>query len=263
VRIALRIAKKKKCDQQLLKEKDSRRDGEETSQLQLLKEKDSRRDAAATSPSSTSRPHSSLQDFLYGISLYVLCLSLPTLLRALTARLYREKETLHFETYYEHMSDYLCQNRWTYWCPTHHESFLSSLQAPDAEWTDVGIVAILSLSLAALRLAIVHLLVPRYLTPKRLEALVRCKSVHLLSSSYPKAVTPQSKPRSVVQVELPPDPILFPLDNVVAPPQSTIPQLSPRGGLPLAPILFPLENSVEKESVWTSRLGDVWHELKR
>lgn len=217
VGVAVRIAKKKKRDQQLQQERESRRN--------------------APSPSSTCRPHSSLKDFLYGISLYVLCLSLPTLLGALTARLYQEQQSLHVESYYEQMSDYLCQNWWTFWCPT-DDSSLPSLQAPDAEWTDVGIVAILSLSLTILRLALVHLLVPRYLAPKRLEALVRCKSVHLLSSAYPKSLTPQSTPpssrRNVVQVEL-----------------------------PLAPILFPLENSVEKESEWTSQVKDVWHKLQR
>lgn len=243
VGIAVRIAKKKKLDQQRQKEKDA---------------------AATATPHATTRcrVHSSLQDFLYGTSLYVLCLALPTLLGALTSRLSREKESLRVQSYYEQMSDYLCQNYWTLFCPAQDSSSLSSLQASDAEWTDVGIVAILSLSLATLRLALVHLLVPRYLAPKRLEALVRCKSVHLLSSSYPKSVTPQSKPRNVVQLELPLAPILFPLDHSVAPPPTHTPQLSGRD-LPPAPILSSLENSVQKESVWTSRLGNAWHELKR
>jgi hypothetical protein len=247
VGIAVRIAKKKKLDQQRQKEKDA---------------------AATATPhdhaTTRCRVHSSLQDFLYGTSLYVLCLALPTLLGALTSRLSREKESRYVQSYYEQMSDYLCQNYeyWTLFCPTQDSSSLSSLQASDAEWTDVGIVAILSLSLATLRLALVHLLVPRYLAPKRLEALVRCKSVHLLSSSYPKSVTPQSKPRNVVQLELPPAPILFPLDHSVTPRPTHTPKLSGRD-LPPAPSLSSLENSVQKESVWTSRLGNVLHEFKR
>ena len=80
---------------------------------------------------------------------------------------------------------------------------LPSLQAPDTEWTDVGIVAMLSLSQAVLRVLLVHLLVPRYLAPQRLEALVRCKSVHLLSSAYPKSLTPQSSRRTLPLDEFP------------------------------------------------------------
>jgi len=67
-----------------------------------------------------------------------------------------------------------------------------SVLAPDAGISDVAIVVTLCLFMAVIRLTLVHVLVPNYNQPKRLEALVRCKSIHLLSSSYPGSVTPQS-----------------------------------------------------------------------
>lgn len=68
----------------------------------------------------------------------------------------------------------------------------SSVLAPDAGISDLAIVIFLSLSMAVTRVALVHFLVPNYKQPKRLEALVRCKSIHLLSSSYSRSrmVTP-------------------------------------------------------------------------
>lgn len=159
-------------------------------------------------------PNTSLQDFLYGASLYGACLAIPALL-GLTARFFDYQEQpvngMHprEQTYYEQASDYICENVWSYWCYSKPEDEVSSVHAPDAEWTDVGIVAALSLSMAMIRLLLVHLLVPRYLAPKRLEALVRCKSVHLLSSSYPKSLTPQNSKRklSVGLDTIPPPPL--------------------------------------------------------
>ena len=240
VGIAARIAKKKKYDQQ------------------LQKERESHRIAPAPSSPTTRRTHSSLKDFLYGISLYILCLSLPTLLGTLTAQFYQEQQSVP-AYYYEQMSDYLCRNGlwWTYGCRRrrrHHSPFteddstITSLQAPDTEWTDVGIIAILSLSLAMLRLALVHLLVPRYLAPRRLEALVRCKSVHLLSSSYPNiTLTPPSTRRRKQGQQW---------DTI-----ELLPPLTP------APIVCPLfeEDSTmdKKESKWRNRVKNVWQRLQR
>lgn len=49
-------------------------------------------------------------------------------------------------------------------------------------WSDVELIAFLSMWLATVRVLLIHLLVPRYLAePKRLAAMVRCKSSHLLS----------------------------------------------------------------------------------
>lgn len=48
---------------------------------------------------------------------------------------------------------------------------------------DIQILTMLAVSLAIIRIWFVHMLVPEYLAPRRLEALTRCKSSHLLSSS--------------------------------------------------------------------------------
>ena len=74
--------------------------------------------------------------------------------------------------------------------------------APDAGISDVAIVVMFSISMAIIRISLVHFLVPRYLEqPQRLEALVRCKSVHLLSSSYTGMLTPRSSVKGVVNLE--------------------------------------------------------------
>eukprot|EP00804_Cyclotella_cryptica_P001160 CCRYP_016996-RB/>CCRYP_016996-RB protein AED:0.10 eAED:0.10 QI:878/1/1/1/0.5/0.33/3/676/653 len=48
---------------------------------------------------------------------------------------------------------------------------------------DIQTLTILAVALAIIRVWFVHILVPEYLAPRRLEALTRCKSSHLLSSS--------------------------------------------------------------------------------
>ena len=48
---------------------------------------------------------------------------------------------------------------------------------------DIQILLLCAMLLAMLRIWMVHMLVPEYLAPRRLEALTRCKSSHLLSSS--------------------------------------------------------------------------------
>ncbi|KAL7529421.1 hypothetical protein ACHAXR_002958, partial [Thalassiosira sp. AJA248-18] len=48
---------------------------------------------------------------------------------------------------------------------------------------DIQILMMLAVTLAIIRIWMVHMLVPEYLAPRRLEAMTRCKSSHLLSSS--------------------------------------------------------------------------------
>lgn len=48
---------------------------------------------------------------------------------------------------------------------------------------DVKFITMLAVTLAIVRVWLVHMLVPEYLAPTKLEALTRCKSSHLLSSS--------------------------------------------------------------------------------
>jgi hypothetical protein len=65
------------------------------------------------------------------------------------------------------------------------------LWSPDAQWTDLGTVAFLSLALATVRILILCGTVPLQ-EPNRLSAVIRCKSVHLLSRDY--HLTPHGTP---------------------------------------------------------------------
>lgn len=49
--------------------------------------------------------------------------------------------------------------------------------------SDVQFFIIVSIALALFRVFLIHILVPRYLVPNKVEAIVRCKSTHLLSSA--------------------------------------------------------------------------------
>lgn len=87
-----------------------------------------------------------------------------------------------------------------------------SVAGVDAEWTDFGVVAILSGSLACLRIALVQWLVGTK-SPEKVRAMARCKSLHLLSSAYPKSLTPQASKRKLQLPDLdtiPPPPLLGP-----------------------------------------------------
>jgi hypothetical protein len=103
------------------------------------------------------------QDLAYGVTLYLICIYLPTLYRLLSS---------------------LYQN---IWCPL-VISFTRRLGG-DAAWTDVGVVLVLSTSLAIIRIVLVQWLVDMQ-SPRNIQAMVRCKSIHLLSSAYPESLTP-------------------------------------------------------------------------
>jgi hypothetical protein len=174
---------------------------------------------------------SSWEVFLEGTTLYVLCLAAPALL-GLVVRWYEGWSNLQKLQHLAHRAAFgashgsawynIYFSTWSYvcdslslsssWC-THHSSstalegakrlkMVASLQAQDAHLSDLAIVIILSLSMALIRILLVHLLVPRYLTSgQRLEALVRCKSIHLLSAAYPPSLTPNhNEGRTVVAV---------------------------------------------------------------
>jgi len=49
--------------------------------------------------------------------------------------------------------------------------------------SDVQFVIMTSIALALFRVLLIHFLVPKYIVPTRVEALVRCKSTHLLSAA--------------------------------------------------------------------------------
>jgi len=141
--------------------------------------------------------YSSWRILFEGAVLYIFCMILPNLLRTIS-RLY---ETIWREgvIIFHQIPNYICSQSWLRELQT-CQKYLpdnvqnvptnSSVLAPDAGISDLAIVIFLSLSMAVTRVALVHFLVPNYKQPKRLEALVRCKSIHLLSSSYSGSVTP-------------------------------------------------------------------------
>jgi len=141
--------------------------------------------------------YSSWRILFEGASLYIFCMILPNLLRTI-GRLYQTIWREGAVVFYQ-MPRYICSQSWLLklqtcqkYLPDNVQNMPtnSSVLAPDAGISDLAIVIFLSLSMAVTRVALVHFLVPNYKQPKRLEALVRCKSIHLLSSSYPGSVTP-------------------------------------------------------------------------
>uniref|UniRef100_A0A7S3KVC5 TLC domain-containing protein n=1 Tax=Amphora coffeiformis TaxID=265554 RepID=A0A7S3KVC5_9STRA len=75
--------------------------------------------------------------------------------------------------------------------PKEDDSKRMFLWSPDAQWTDLGTVAFLSLALATIRIFILLAIIPLK-EPNRLNAIIRCKSIHLLSRDY--QLTPNGTP---------------------------------------------------------------------
>jgi hypothetical protein len=147
----------------------------------------------------TTSTNASWQIFVEGAALYALCLLLPNILGVIV-RFCQQK--WNNQILYRQVTTYICSFSWTantQWCQaevaaaSNPGGTSSTVLAPDAGISDVAVVVLLSLSMAVVRVALVHYLVPQYKQPERLEALVRCKSVHLLSSSYPGTVTPTKR----------------------------------------------------------------------
>jgi hypothetical protein len=140
--------------------------------------------------------NASWQIFVEGAALYAMCLLLPSILGVIV-RFCQQK--WNDQIIYRQVTTYICSFSWTantQWCQAEVAAASNpgaTVLAPDAGISDVGVVVVLSLSMAVVRVALVHYLVPQYKQPERLEALVRCKSVHLLSASYPGTVTPTKR----------------------------------------------------------------------
>lgn len=117
------------------------------------------------------RPRCWWHDLGIGLSLYLTCIYLPT-----------------FYHSFSYLYNYI-------WCPL-AKSFCKELLGGDAAWTDVGIIFVVSLSLAMIRIAVIQRLVDMP-SPHHVEAMVRCKSIHLLSSAYPQSLTPTQAPRTI------------------------------------------------------------------
>lgn len=140
-----------------------------------------------------SKIPTSLEVFLEGASIYALCLFLPSILGQI---LYWYKSSWATNGILKQLAIRACTSpifAHLQWCIRNTGNGDSaSVLAPDAGISDVAIVSTLCLIMAMIRLTLVHFLVPNYNQPKRLEALVRCKSISLLSSAYPGSVTPRS-----------------------------------------------------------------------
>mmetsp|Transcript_36220 Transcript_36220/g.87688 ORF Transcript_36220/g.87688 Transcript_36220/m.87688 type:complete len:616 (-) Transcript_36220:119-1966(-) len=144
--------------------------------------------------------NASLQIFIEAGSLYALCIILPNIVSGIGSVL---KSVLEDNAVFRKATTEVCSgpflNRFHY-CQqlllrTHSydasSASLTAAIAPDAGISDVAIVVFLSISLAIVRLGLVHILVPGYDQPKRMRAFVRCKSIHLLSSQYTGNGTPK------------------------------------------------------------------------
>jgi hypothetical protein len=190
------------------------------------------------SPGTTSRRKSdSFRIFLEGATIYATCLILPTALGFLLrfyddpswwqrrAQLNVLPDDSWTAFFYDQTAYCLCpsddsdsigtispiasyfgiDSRW-WWCPEAVETGqsvsrqLAHVLSPDAGWTDFGIVALFSLTLAVIRLSIVNRLVRPLEDSAKLEALVRCKSIHLLGSEYQASLTPHGTPRSSIHL---------------------------------------------------------------
>lgn len=135
--------------------------------------------------------------FLEGITLYGTCLVLPSLIGMILRR--EEQQWMWNQLQLE-----ICeQSAWLCWnlfgavlepepTPPEPLTFAKNFVAPDTNyWSDMGVVLFMTFSMALLRVLLVHWLVPNHLAPQQMEALVRCKSIHLLSSDYKRTLTPR------------------------------------------------------------------------
>jgi len=138
---------------------------------------------------------SSLEVLIEGASIYILCLVLPNVVGQIVGWY---KSSWATNGIFRQLAIRGCSSSifsWMQWCIRSTTDIIEpmSVLAPDAGISDVAIVSTLCTIMAGIRLTLVHFLVPNYDQPKRLEALVRCKSISLLSSAYPGSVTPRSR----------------------------------------------------------------------
>jgi hypothetical protein len=151
--------------------------------------------------------YSSWRILFEGAALYVFCMVLPNLLGIivrLNQTFWQKGGIISYQ-----IIGYICSKSWLVesqrcrmYLPNLNDdddddisATNSSVLALDAGISDLAIVILLSLSMAITRVALVHFLVPNYRQPKRLEALVQCKSIHLLEFAYSGSVTPTKNMR--------------------------------------------------------------------
>lgn len=138
-----------------------------------------------------------------GVTLYGLCLFVPSLL-GIVMRLERSQiEDLVMMGKMEicARSTFLCWHAFGMVLPSPEDEIILTFDnfAPDAFYvSDIYVIGLLTLIMAFVRVLLVHWLVPNHLAPQQMEALVRCKSIQLLSSEYKQSLTPRETPRRVI-----------------------------------------------------------------
>ncbi|GAX29123.1 hypothetical protein FisN_7Hh279 [Fistulifera solaris] len=159
-----------------------------------------------------TKPVSSWTVFLEGASLYAASLFLPALLGALY-QAYRGQWSFRNTQIYEYLFELLCpldadnestlKYLWSNWIcklelprETSTQSILEAdirmLSSRSSMYDDIWKVTVCAAGLALVRMLIVHLLVMPLQSTHQLLAMVRCKSIHLLSSDYSQ--TPVATP---------------------------------------------------------------------
>ncbi|GAX16553.1 hypothetical protein FisN_7Lh279 [Fistulifera solaris] len=159
-----------------------------------------------------TKPVSSWTVFLEGASLYVASLFLPALLGALY-QAYRGQWSFRNTQIYEYLLELLCpldadnestsKYLWSHWicklelpreasAQSILEADIRLLSSRSSMYDDIWKVTFYAAGLALVRMLIVHLLVMPLQSTHQLLAMVRCKSIHLLSSDYSQ--TPVATP---------------------------------------------------------------------
>jgi hypothetical protein len=172
------------------------------------------------------KPQSSIQVLVEGMTLYIACLILPSVLGYVTylyrvayratddaALPVRDSDTpstlVWAQTtatfYYERAASYVCPtivepgSYARMICPTSvitATTHAAVLYSPDTDWSDVSVITALSLAIALFRVCLVHWLVPHDdddTNNTSWQAMVRCKSAHLLGSDYSPLPLPRKR----------------------------------------------------------------------
>ena len=138
-----------------------------------------------------------------GVTLYGLCLVVPSLLGIVMRldRLQIEDLVMWGKMEVCARSAWICWHVFGMALPPPEDEIVLTFDnfAPDAFYvSDIYVIGGLTLTMALVRVLLVHWLVPNHLAPQQMEALVRCKSIHLLSSQYKESLTPRETPRKVI-----------------------------------------------------------------
>lgn len=197
---------------------EARRQGEDHSPLRTSPERRTRRRKQPQPPTRLW-----WQDLVYGVTLYLICIYLPTLYGLLSSL-----------------------NRNVWW--PFVVAFTKRLGG-DAAWTDGIVVLILSTSLAILRISLVRWLVDMQ-SPGNIQAMVRCKSIHLLSSAYPQSLTPTTNRLVMKHTNLSQmAPSLPSLDDLSGHTALLVQQQQPREITPLIPEV----SNMKRSDSWLER----------